>query len=1048
LPPAAFTPSLNAIPTFPEGNPAGAFETLKDIHQSSLEDLLKTFQLDPDRGLTSDQVERSRSIFGPNEFPADDPTPLWVLVLNQFKDALVLILILAALVSLILAFFEEGEETTTAFVEPLVIVLILIANATVGVMQESNAEKAVEALKQYESEDAAVIRDGKLYSVPSKELVPGDLIELAAGNMIPADCRLIRLLSSAIDIDQSILTGESQTVSKDAKAVPLSDAAIQDKTNILFSGTLVTRGGCRAVIVGTGLYTEKGKIQKELAKKTEEVVPLREKLDEFGALLSKVIGVICVAVWAVNFSHFDDPAFEGNWIRGAVYYFKISVSLAVAAIPEGLPAVVTTCLALGTQRMAAKNAIVRSLPAVETLGCTSVICSDKTGTLTTNQMSVQRFFILDQQGDVCEFSVEGNSYAPLKAENGKPYTITSLGKMSGLVERQSVDLPAMIPSIQELAKVSALCNDAKIVINNTGLYGIVGQPTEGSLKVLAEKIGVPDLKLNSERSEFSVLTDPNFSNLTEEEANLAASLAAANFCDTYWNRIFKKQYTLEFNRDRKSMSVLVENAMGSQLLVKGAWDSVLPRCTKIFANGKEMPMTEGIRRGITAKIENYCSPQNCFRCLVLAKVDPFPYSLKEVEAANPPQFINFEHNMTFIGVVGILDPPREEVKFAIEKCQKAGIRVIVITGDNKNTAASICRKIGLFKDQESIEGKAFTGMEFRNFTLEEKLECIKHAKLFARVEPSDKQLLVQLLHQQDHVVAMTGDGVNDATALKEADIGLAMGSGTAVAKGAAKMILRDDNFTTIVAAVEEGRNIYNNTKQFIRYLICSNIGEVVAIFLTAVSGLPEVLLPVQLLWVNLVTDGLPAIALGFNPPEGDIMSQSPRPRKEAIVNASTFFRYMIVGTYIGLATVSGMIWWFCFNPNGPMLDFDQLFGWATCTGDCSVYHLKNPGTMSLSVLVTIEMFCALNSISERSSLFSHRNHPFSNFYLLAAMSLSFGLHFLILYVPFLARIFSVVPLSFSEWKMVFFLSFPVVLVDEVVKYFIRATTSLQKTKLD
>jgi len=399
--------------------------------------------------------------------------------------------------------------------------------------------------------------------------------------------------------------------------------------------------------------------------------------------------------------------------------------------------------------------------------------------------------------------------------------------------------------------------------------------------------------------------------------------------------------------------------------------------------------------------------------------------------------------------VGILDPPRESVKPSIQRCKDAGIRVIVITGDNKSTASAICRKIGVFEEHEDIEGKAFTGVEFKALSMEQKRECVKYAKLFARVEPADKQDLVKLLHQNDEVVAMTGDGVNDAPALKEADIGLAMGSGTAVAKGASKMILKDDNFSTIVDAVEEGRNIYNNTKQFIRYLICSNIGEVVAIFITAISGLPEVLLPVQLLWVNLVTDGLPAIALGFNPPESDIMSQKPRPRKDPIVSTSTFLRYFIIGMYIGLATVSGMIWWFMMYEDGPHLSFDQLFMWSSCdegsTIDCSIFKNRNPATMSLSVLVTIEMFTALNSISERQSLLSKRSHPFANLYLVGAMCVSFGLHFCILYIPFLQKIFSVAPLNLAEWEMVFFLSFPVILVDELVKFFYR-TSALGVTR--
>jgi len=409
-------------------------------------------------------------------------------------------------------------------------------------------------------------------------------------------------------------------------------------------------------------------------------------------------------------------------------------------------------------------------------------------------------------------------------------------------------------------------------------------------------------------------------------------------------------------------------------------------------------------------------------------------------------FEKLESMLTFIGVVGILDPPREEVKLAIQQCYEAGIKVIVITGDNKSTAVSICKKIGIFGKDEDTEGKAFTGQEWKKLSIEEQRKTVLKAKLFARVEPIDKQDLVKTLHYHRKVVAMTGDGVNDAPALAEADIGIAMGTGTAVAKGAAKMILADDNFSTIVAAVEEGRNIYNNTKQFIRYLICSNIGEVVAIFVTAVLGLPEVLLPVQLLWVNLVTDGLPAVALGFNKPEVDVMKQPPRPRNEPIVNGWTLFRFLFIGTYIGLATVGGMVWWFMYYPQGPHLAWNDLFLWSQCNNNtfagrsglsCSIFQDDSPNTVALSVLVTIEMFQALNSLSESSSLLSRKSHPFSNIPLLGAMSLSFGLHFLILYVPFLSKLFSITPLSLHEWIVVVLLSAPVILLDEFLKVIVR-----------
>ena len=492
------------------------------------------------------------------------------------------------------------------------------------------------------------------------------------------------------------------------------------------------------------------------------------------------------------------------------------------------------------------------------------------------------------------------------------------------------------------------------------------------------------------------------------------------------------------------MSVLVHNKSklpgltGRALLVKGAWDNVLARCSKVSQGGKEVPLDKALRQKIEKTVQGYCEGEHAFRCLSLAIINDPKHSDKEILNASSEDFEKFETDMTFVGVVGILDPPREEVYDAINRCYHAGIDVIVITGDNMNTAASICRKIGVFGPNESMEGKAFTGKEFKAMTGQQRIDAVKEARLFSRVEPVDKQELVRSLHRLNKIVAMTGDGVNDAPALKSADIGIAMGSGTAVAKGASAMILADDNFATIVAAIEEGRSIYNNTKQFIRYLICSNIGEVVAIFVTAVTGLPEVLLPVQLLWVNLVTDGFPAVALGFNPPEIGIMEDPPRPKDEPIVSGYTLVRYLITGTYIGFATVGGMLWHYMYSDLGPKLSFDVLTDWSDCDDDggmdCTAFESKSPNTISLSILVTIEMFAALNSLSSRQSILSRNGNPFNNLYLLAAISLSFSLHFVILYVPILAKIFQIVPITWYEWKHVLLLSAPVILLEEIIKF--------------
>mmetsp|Transcript_8809 Transcript_8809/g.22167 ORF Transcript_8809/g.22167 Transcript_8809/m.22167 type:complete len:1032 (+) Transcript_8809:181-3276(+) len=1009
-------PKANALLT-PEQ--AEAFAELADAHAVTPQALLKRLNVDPQHGLSDERVAEAVARYGRNELKEGEKTPMWVLIARQFQDTLVIILIIAALISFVLAFFEEGQDQWTAFVEPLVIVLILVANATVGVLQESSAEDAVEELKRFQTVTAATRRNGRVVALPAEDLVPGDIVELEAGVSVPADIRLIEIRSSTLDVAEALLTGESTNVGKNVNTLPSVNVQLQDKRNMLFAGTNITRGKGVGVVVATGGATEKGKICDALSEEKEEDFPLKIQLNELGDQLSKAVGVICLVVWAVNIGHFSDPAF-GSYLRGAVYYFKISVSLAVAAVPEGLPAVVTTCLALGTQRMAAKNAIVTSLPAVETLGCTNVICSDKTGTLTTNQMSVQRFFVLGSTTSLAEFSVEGSTYATAKAD-ASPFAITAMGHALDLGDGDLLGPIQNYPSLIEAAKVCSLCNESSISWNEElGAFECVGQPTEGSMRVLVEKLGVPDESVQM-----------NLASLNNSDRAMA--------CNNYWSSMYKTTNILEFNRDRKSMSVLATGPDNRQTLyVKGAWDSVLARCTQANVNGKIVKMSAALRKRLSEKITEYCEGSEAYRCLALATLIEPPFTSEDVEHADPSTFAEFESNLTFVGLTGILDPPRAEVRGAVEKCHLAGIRVVVITGDNKKTAAAICRKIGVFGEDEDIEGMAFTGTEFKAMSQEEKIACVVHARLFARVEPLDKKELVDCFHKHGLVVAMTGDGVNDAPALKLADIGLAMGSGTSVAKGAADMILADDNFTTIVAAVEEGRNIYNNTKQFIRYLISSNIGEVVAIFITAITGLPEVLLPVQLLFTNLVTDGLPAIALGFNPSEDGIMLRPPRAKNASIINRFTFTRYMLTGTYVGVATVLGMVWWFTMYEDGPMVEYHQLFGWARCDAsspvDCGIFHDPSPNTMSLSVLVTIEMFCAFNSISETNSLFSSSAHPFTNPKLVAAVLLSFATHMLILYVPFFATIFSVTPLTWTEWQAVLALSAPVIVLDEILKF--------------
>ncbi|XP_016973967.2 calcium-transporting ATPase sarcoplasmic/endoplasmic reticulum type isoform X3 [Drosophila rhopaloa] len=989
---------------------------MEDGHSKTVEQSLNFFGTDAERGLTLDQIKTNQKKYGPNELPTEEGKSIWQLVLEQFDDLLVKILLLAAIISFVLALFEEHEETFTAFVEPLVILLILIANAVVGVWQERNAESAIEALKEYEPEMGKVVRQDKsgIQKVRAKEIVPGDLVEVSVGDKIPADIRITHIYSTTLRIDQSILTGESVSVIKHTDAIPDPRAVNQDKKNILFSGTNVAAGKARGVVIGTGLSTAIGKIRTEMSETEEIKTPLQQKLDEFGEQLSKVISVICVAVWAINIGHFNDPAHGGSWIKGAIYYFKIAVALAVAAIPEGLPAVITTCLALGTRRMAKKNAIVRSLPSVETLGCTSVICSDKTGTLTTNQMSVSRMFIFDKvegnDSSFLEFELTGSTYEPI----GELFL--------GGQRVKAADHDAL----QELSTICIMCNDSAIDYNEfKQAFEKVGEATETALIVLAEK-------LNS----FSV----NKSGLDRR----SAAIACRGEIETKW----KKEFTLEFSRDRKSMSSyctpLKASRLGTgpKLFVKGAPEGVLERCTHARVGTSKVPLTSALKAKILALTGQYGTGRDTLRCLALAVADS-PMKPDEMDLGDSTKFYQYEVNLTFVGVVGMLDPPRKEVFDSIVRCRAAGIRVIVITGDNKATAEAICRRIGVFTEEEDTTGKSYSGREFDDLSPTEQKAAVARSRLFSRVEPQHKSKIVEFLQGMNEISAMTGDGVNDAPALKKAEIGIAMGSGTAVAKSAAEMVLADDNFSSIVSAVEEGRAIYNNMKQFIRYLISSNIGEVVSIFLTAALGLPEALIPVQLLWVNLVTDGLPATALGFNPPDLDIMEKPPRKADEGLISGWLFFRYMAIGFYVGAATVGAAAWWFVFSDEGPKLTYWQLTHHLACLGggdefkgvDCKIFSDPHAMTMALSVLVTIEMLNAMNSLSENQSLITMP--PWCNLWLIGSMALSFTLHFVILYVDVLSTVFQVTPLSAEEWITVMKFSIPVVLLDETLKFVAR-----------
>ncbi|KAI5022616.1 hypothetical protein ZWY2020_059538 [Hordeum vulgare] len=720
---------------------------------------------------------------------------------------------------------------------------------------------------------------------------------------------------------------------------------------MVFAGTTVVNGSAVCLVVHTGMATEIGKIHSQIheALQEDDDTPLKKKLNEFGEALTKIIGLICILVWLINVKYFLTFELDG-WVprnirfsfEKCTYYFEIAVALAVAAIPEGLPAVITTCLALGTRKMAAKNALVRKLPSVETLGCTTVICSDKTGTLTTNQMSVSKLVAIgDAPGKVRSFKVDGTSYDP---RDGKIY-----------------DWPAgrMDANLEMIAKVAAVCNDAS-VSHSSNQYVSTGMPTEAALKVLVEKMGVP-----------------------EGKNGLSVDPSETLGCCRWWSNAAKRIATLEFDRMRKSMESSLPPNQEATLyllreLLKPCWRGVA-----IFSSRMED----------LGEFATYDGEYHPAHKLLL----------------DPANYAAIETDLIFVGLAGLRDPPREEVFDAIEDCRAAGIRVMVITGDNKETAEAICHEIGVFSPDEDITLKSFTGREF--MALEDKKTLLrrKGGLLFSRAEPRHKQEIVRLLKEDGEVVAMTGDGVNDAPALKLADIGIAMGiTGTEVAKEASDMVLADDNFSTIVAAVGEGRSIYNNMKAFIRYMISSNIGEVACIFLTSALGIPEGLIPVQLLWVNLVTDGPPATALGFNPPDKDIMKKPPRRSDDSLITPWILFRYLVIGLYVGVATVGIFVIWYT---HGSFMGIDL-------TGDghtlVSYSQLSNWGQCSTWDNFTVAPFTA------GARTFTFDDNPCD--YFQAGQSEGDAL------CPCSHRA------SLNEWLLVLLVAPPVVLIDEVLKF--------------
>ncbi len=852
-------------------------------------------------GLSDEEAKLRLGQHGMNELREAKKISPIVIFLAQFNNFLVWILLIAVGISAAI-----GDV-----VESIVITIIIILNAVIGFLQEYRAEKAIEALKKLAGLRTDVIRNGERKQVDAKELVPGDIIIIETGDKISADCRLIE--ESNLETQESSLTGESTPVRKGIEAVRQSPIA--ERLNTVFSGTIVTKGRAKAVVVSTGMRTEIGRIATLIETAKEELTPLQKKLAGFG----KQIGIMTIVIAAI--------VFGATVLRGEdpLKMFEVAVSLAVAAIPEGLPAVVAMSLALGVQRMIKRNALIRKLPSVETLGSTTVIATDKTGTLTLDKMTVKKLYV---GGKVTEVAGEGYS--------------TSERLSAGEDE-------------QLLLRIGAICNDSALSGES-----ISGDPTEAALLVSAAKAGIIKESLDSK---------------------------------------FRRVDEIPFDSDRKRMTTINEAGSQTVMYTKGAPDVVLRLCDRIYINGKIKEMAPTDLRNAEKANEQFAS--EALRVLGLA--------YKPVKNAADKS----EKNLIFVGLQAMIDPPRPEVKAAIDKCRQAGISVVMITGDHKLTAVAIAKELG-------IEGKAVTGKELDLISnLGEKVDEIG---VYARVSPEHKIKIIDALKKKGHIAAMTGDGVNDAPALKKADIGIAMGiTGTDVSKEASKMILTDDNFASIVNAVEEGRGVYENIKKFIYSLFSSNLAEVLIIFLAIILGLELPLLAIQILWLNLLTDGLPAIALGFEPISKELMTKKPRRKDENILNKPIVIRLLVNAIFVTAGTLGLYIW--------ALLRGGWTWG-QQLPNDSPVYIYAI--TVAFTSLLFFEMFTALTAKSSEKNIF--KIPLLDNKFLLFAIGLSLFLILAVVYTP-LSTYFSTVPLLPADLALIVLATSTVFIVDMIHKFF-------------
>lgn len=886
-------------------------------YQKSKEEVLSELKVDSQIGLSENEVVLRLEKYGPNELKEEKKSSFISKLIAQFSDFLVVILIGAAIISIIV-----GEAK-----DAIVILAIVIVNAFLGIYQEGKAEKALDALKKMASPNAKVIRESKTLVIPASTLIPGDIVLLEAGDIIPADLRLVE--SSNLKIEEASLTGESVPVEKRANEVFDEDMSLGDRHNMAYMSTVVTYGRGKGVVIGTGHDSEIGRIATMIQTFEDEVTPLQRKLNQLGKVLGIATIAICIIVFVIGL-------LQG---REVLEMFMVAISLAVAAIPEGLPAIVTIVLAIGMNRMVKRNAIVKKLLAVETLGCTTVICSDKTGTLTQNEMTVVKVYVDDTILDV-----SGTGYEPVGN-----FTIENEPTKNQFTK-----------NLNTLLSIGILANDAKLEKSND-LYKIIGDPTEGALVTLAGKKYIVSNKINED---------------------------------------FPRVEEIPFDSDRKMMTTFHEKFVPDKFVsfTKGAPDIIISRCSHIKIDDEVKEFTEELKKKVLDVNSKFA--KDALRVLAFAYRE---YN----QLPNDISTQNIENNMIFVGLVGMIDPPRPEVKDAIKLCKIAGINTIMITGDYKETAYAIAKDLGMAESED----QAMMGAELNKLSDEELREVVKNTKVFARVSPEHKVRIVSALRANGDIAAMTGDGVNDALALKRSDIGVSMGiTGTDVAKNTAELILTDDNFASIVSAVEEGRIIYDNIKKFVFFLLSCNIGEILLVFVSILLNLPVPLLPIQLLWLNLVTDSFPALALGVEKGDPDIMNQEPRNPNEPILDKEMIIGIIFQSIAIAVASLAAY-WWGIYR-----YGFDNIL---------------EARTIAFATLISAELLRAYSTRSTHFTLFEIG--IFSNKTLVYGTSLSFVLMLAVIYIPFLNPVFHTFPLGLVDWQIVLAFAFIPLIIGEIVK---------------